>query len=730
MKKIKRTSGIIAVVLFTLAYFGKMNHLPGSAMAFMITFVVVNIVFLPVQLILDFRKPGKPYFKLYYLIRFVTFFIMFSGFTFKLMHFPGAAILFKTSHILLPTYLIIYVIRRWKYDTVFKLTHDDFVIMVLAMVIFSFIERVRIPGNVMQSVIEQEQHISTINAGIKTANEMLYKSVSSVSVNNENKNIIEAIKFIHQKSDSLKLYFDEFRTQLILNVKRISEEDMARMPRRRLVYNLSIEDCETYLFRHNTNGSPTPYSALEIKAVVNNYSQFLKNTLDNLNITYSNVGIGLETKSSLNFLGEEESWEQYMFGNKLLINAITSVTFIENFARLSEHNSINLLLSQLDMSAESQLIQEMAQKQAANVIENNKQALLNLKQKEALQKLELDKKNSELKQQTTLTVASFIGIAFVIILLIVSTRAFVLKQKDAKKLTKQKKEILEKNEELNQQNEEIAAQRDEIETQRDMVTEQKNLIEKTHHEISQSIDYAKRIQISVLSNPKILKERFTDYFVMLEPKDKVSGDFYWWTHIENHTIVTAADCTGHGVPGAFMSMLGISFLRDIVTKEYITHPGVILRRLRKEIIKTLKQEGIEGEQKDGMDIALISIDHETNICQFAGAYNPLYLIRNGEFIEYKADKMPIAIHMRMDAFQTHEIPLEKGDQLYMFSDGFADQFGGPDGKKFKYKPFKDLLLQNALLPMQQQKAILEQTFRDWKGNNEQIDDVVILGLKI
>jgi len=251
--------------------------------------------------------------------------------------------------------------------------------------------------------------------------------------------------------------------------------------------------------------------------------------------------------------------------------------------------------------------------------------------------------------------------------------------------------IEQKNEELNQLVEEISSQRDEIEAQRNTVTEQKNHIENIHNEVENSINYATRLQQSILPEEQLLKKYLTEHFVLFKPKDKVSGDFYWWTHIEGHTIITAADCTGHGVPGAFMSMLGVSFLREIVEKEYITNTGLILKKLRKEIIKALKQKGATGEQKDGMDMAIISINHKTNIVQFSGANNPLYLILNSELrilneknstyvklcdnskfmiqnlkllYEVKPNKMPIAIYDKMDNFTTHEIQLQKGDHTF------------------------------------------------------------------
>ena len=280
---------------------------------------------------------------------------------------------------------------------------------------------------------------------------------------------------------------------------------------------------------------------------------------------------------------------------------------------------------------------------------------------------------------------------------------------------------------------------------------QKQEIEVIHHEISESINYAKRLQNAVLPDVEILENYLSDYFVLLKPKDKVSGDFYWWAHFDNRTIIAVADCTGHGVPGAFMSMLGISYLREIVQKEHIVDTGEILNRLREEIINVLKQQGDVDEQKDGMDMAIIFIDHKSQVLKYSGANNPLYIITKESrdihgakefndlpcFYEIKPDKMPIAIYDKMSDFTTHEVELLKGDQLYMFSDGFSDQFGGisdlvrqKGGKKYKYKPFRRLLLKNSHEPMSIQRELLNSSFETWKGTLEQIDDVVIIGLKV
>ncbi|MBA4323360.1 MAG: hypothetical protein C0408_11140, partial [Odoribacter sp.] len=203
------------------------------------------------------------------------------------------------------------------------------------------------------------------------------------------------------------------------------------------------------------------------------------------------------------------------------------------------------------------------------------------------------------------------------------------------------------------------------------------------------------------------------------------------TKAGNKLIIAAGDCTGHGVPGALMSMLGISFLEEIVIKREILDSGSILDEMRIEIQRALHQKGEKEGTKDGMDIALCIIDYKKKTIQYSGAYNNLYLIRNSELTEYRADRMPIGIYDRSGyRFTRHDIPYTPGDMIYMFSDGYADQFGGPNNKKFKYSVLKDLLIRIHKLPLPKQKQKLETEFFRWKGSLAQIDDVLILGLKL
>ena len=259
----------------------------------------------------------------------------------------------------------------------------------------------------------------------------------------------------------------------------------------------------------------------------------------------------------------------------------------------------------------------------------------------------------------------------------------------------------------------------------------KNLVlEQQKKEIEDSIRYARRIQAAVIPGEELCRKVFPSSFVFFRPLNIVSGDFYWTGLVGNKAIYTVADCTGHGVPGAFMSMLGIAFLNEIVNKDGIAEPDLILNNLRLKVISALQQHGASGETRDGMDIAIISVDKSTGVLEYSGAYNPLIIVRNNEITEFYGDKMPIGIYENMSDFRRQSITLREGDMLYMYSDGYEDQFGGPDGKKFKSKKLKNLLVEVSSKPVEEQREIIEKHFDEWKGDLAQVDDVVIVGISV
>ena len=279
-------------------------------------------------------------------------------------------------------------------------------------------------------------------------------------------------------------------------------------------------------------------------------------------------------------------------------------------------------------------------------------------------------------------------------------------------------------------NKEIKQQNEEIEAQRDLANQQKQ-------KITSSIRYAEQIQSAILPPDNYIKKILPEHFILYKPKDIVSGDFYWITEKEGIIIIAAADCTGHGVPGAFMSMLGIAFLNEIVNKIGINKhirafkASEILNQLRGQVIQSLHQDFDMDHLKDGMDISLCIIDIEHKHMQYAGAHNPAYIIRNNELIQLVPDKMPIGIYKNLNqSFKNHEFDIEIGDHLYLFSDGYYDQFGGNENRKFMVKNFKELLVEIHQKPMQEQFSILKNTIEEYKGENEQMDDILVIGIKI
>lgn len=271
---------------------------------------------------------------------------------------------------------------------------------------------------------------------------------------------------------------------------------------------------------------------------------------------------------------------------------------------------------------------------------------------------------------------------------------------------------------------EVVAQKEEIEVQNEKIAAQ-------NEEIKSSIQYASRIQGAILTPPDQVNRIFPDNFILYLPRDIVSGDFYYITQVGNKRISVVADCTGHGVPGGFMSMLGVSFLTQIISQTEDLSAATILNKLRHQVITALHQTGEIGGSKDGMDIALYIFDDQTMKLQFAGANNPLIHISNGELNHIKSDKMPIGIHIRGDVpFTNFELDVKKGDVIYTFSDGYADQFGGGDARKFMIKNLKDLLLEIHQKPMDEQRDILDKTLLNWHGDTPRIDDVVVMGMRV
>jgi len=412
-----------------------------------------------------------------------------------------------------------------------------------------------------------------------------------------------------------------------------------------------------------------------------------------------------------------------------------------------KENELKLLMNEraLDRSEKERLEQSLALEKERFELGLREQEVRSLEQQREIQLLEIKQKNDSvlLLQQTNQLLEKdkiqketelrnekmfrkmAVGIGSLMVLVATSILfGLISTRRKNQKLAESKRQIEKINSDLEVINKHVLEQNEKI-------SQQKDIIEQKNQSITESIQYAGRIQTAVLPPVDFLNALGFDNFILYKPKDIVSGDFYWGKKKKERIVLAAGDCTGHGVPGAFMSMLGLAFLDEIVNTVEVDNAAEILNLLRDEVISTLRQKGIVGETRDGMDISLCILDLNGGRLQFAGANNPLYLIRDNKLTKIQADRMPIGIHFTsFSPFTNNLIDISKGDFLCLFTDGYADQFGGSKGRKFMYRPFQKLLIDNHAKPVDLQKDILDKTFEEWKGDRDQVDDVLVIGLKI
>ncbi len=319
--------------------------------------------------------------------------------------------------------------------------------------------------------------------------------------------------------------------------------------------------------------------------------------------------------------------------------------------------------------------------------------------------LELAKHKAEIESEKNKRFVMYGALAFFIILCSVATWAFIQKRKSSKLLE-------HKNAQLANANQEI--------------THQKEQLSEKQNEILDSINYAKKIQTALLASEEMLLENSVNHFILFKPKDIVSGDFTWATKKDDLFYLACCDSTGHGVPGAFMSLLNIGFLSEAIKERNLLKPGEIFDYVRDRLIETIGRD----KQQDGFDGIIICLDFKNEVITYAAANNAPLLIRNNEVTTLHCNKMPVGKGIKTDSFDTFTLNYQKNDSIYLFTDGYPDQFGGPKGKKFKYKPFEDLLLETNSLSLETQKEKLNQSFEAWKGSLEQVDDVCVVGIKI
>ncbi len=448
----------------------------------------------------------------------------------------------------------------------------------------------------------------------------------------------------------------------------------------------------------------TAYNEKDITSALNNFQQSLNlyekmNNVNGLMYVYNNIG-SIYTEQGL--LDKALEWQNKSLNLALKHKVIDNIRYAYQMLSVTYENKGDYKKAyeshKLYIQYKDSILNESTSKQ---ISELDKKFETEKKNKELIKKdAELLKQNLKIDKQANQRNYLLIGLALMIVLAIFIYRGYRQKQKA---------------------NDIIALQKNEVE-------KQKEVIEEKQKEIVDSITYAKRLQHAILPPLKLVKEHFPESFVLFKPKDIVAGDFYWMEIIGKTVYIAAADCTGHGVPGAMVSVVCSNALNRTVKEFSIKEPGKILDKVRDLVIETFEKS--ESEVKDGMDISLCAVDLKNNSMLWAGANNPLWIIRENKLIEFKPNKQPIGKTEKPTPFTSETIKLQKNDSLYLFTDGYADQFGGKKGKKFKYKQLHEFLIEINGQSMNEQESILVKKMEEWKGKLEQVDDILIIGLKI
>lgn len=431
------------------------------------------------------------------------------------------------------------------------------------------------------------------------------------------------------------------------------------------------------------------------------YSPGIAQTNMSLGFAYAQVG---QNANALKHLELSYNMAKELKSDELL--QATGLRLAQTYEKLGRHSEAYQKLFEFHFLADSlrgkKLQEQIAELTLRYGLERKEDSLELAKKELVVERLEKDKAEKESAKKDILLVAAGIGV-----ILLLGFGAFILKaSRDRKKA----------NVVLEEKNAEIS--------------NQKLIVEEKNKEILDSITYAKRIQEAILPPTRIVKEWLPNSFILYKPKDIVAGDFYWMEHVGSKIYFSAADCTGHGVPGAMVSVVCHNAMNRAVREFGLTKPGEILDRTTKLVVEQFEKS--EEDVKDGMDLALCVLDTETRMLSYAGANNPLWIIRKEghELEEVKATKQPVGKSDKPMAFVTHDIQLSEGDTIYVFSDGYADQFGGARGKKYKYKTFKEKLLSIQHESMDKQRALLNEEFEAWRGELEQLDDVCVIGVRV
>lgn len=690
----------LAAILTSLIF--KTFHLPGAPIHFPVGAFIFLTTFFPAWFILKIKGADWQY-KLFYFLMVNFYASMVLWGLFSTMHYPGLDTLLTVtifSAIIFVAFLIfMFVKRKIKFN--FK---EQFIFIFYLAYVFGSRQMAYIRDLRYNSVsINQEQADKNLDLNKRKA-QFIYDAFNTINSKDSlfllNYKNVKTIKIL---SDSIEKHIDLIKALLVSNTQEISlsQADTLQYKNIRVEVKSNYDIPTLFLFSDSLLNTKNIYNVYELRKKLLQYSDtllfFSPEDYKTQFKQYNPIQI-VDSKEYED--GREITWEISNFEYRTLGSIYTTLTNIQSDVKSAEIVVLNELFNRANQNRKENLAAQLSELALKYETEKKEKQISLLEKDKELNSTKLLAKDAEIsKTRNTLIYFVFIVVLFIVLIVFV-VRANLQRKKANQLLSEQKSKI----------------------------EEQKHLVEEKQKEILDSITYAKRLQQAILPPTELITKNFPNSFVLYQPKDIVAGDFYWAEKINDLFFIAAADCTGHGVPGAMVSVVCSSALNRTVKEFALSDTAKILDKTRELVIETFEKSN--AEVKDGMDISLLCIDKQNQKIHWSGANNPLWYIQDKSLIEVKADKQPVGKSYDTKAFTSNRIEYKPNTTFYLFTDGFADQFGGPNGKKFKYKQFQELLLGQVDEAMPVQQANISSALENWKGELEQVDDICVIGIRI
>ena len=716
----------LAIIPTLCGQFFKIQHWPGAAILMMLGTFVLAFFYLPLFTIESWKTKETKSSKLLLLIQSFVLLIFSVGFLFKIMHWPAAGIFYLVNNFVLLFLVVpfaLYHLAKARKLSIAK-THGILISIYFfchcfASLMNSGSGRINI-DTVLQQGINTEEALKAASS----RNKQLYATLNNVKLDGNNDVLFRANK-LKTIADSVIIHIKDLKSHLLISTDKITKSKADTLSSLYIENKVDFEIPTMILIGNEYFPNKDKYSAQKLKSVINSYRDTLLSLVQEQNRPIIKEGLNLNTDNYTSEDGEPISWEMTNFNLMPLVHVFNTLTNIQYEIKNAEYQALTDIINSGNKDLNTALFSQISDLNSKYDAIKKQEEIKKL-QNENIKGMELlNAKDSELNDSKQ-AIVYFVLVILVFLVLVF----FIIRSNYLRKQT---------NKTLLQQKEIIESQKSEVEVQ-------KHLVEEKQKEIIDSISYAKRLQEAILPPQEFINKHISNNFILYKPKDLVAGDFYWAEgitlrnapveHFSNEPesgerdlfFIAAADSTGHGVPGAMVSVVCSNALNRTVKEFGLTETGKILDKTRELVVETFEKSA--SEVKDGMDISLLCIDSKNKKITWSGANNALWYIQNNKLIIIKPDKQPIGKTEKPSPFTTHEIEYKNDTIFYLFTDGFADQFGGEKGKKFKYKQLEELLINNSNLKLSEQSNLLNQKFESWKGHLEQVDDVCVIGVKI